>query len=140
MASCAILIFDFTGENEMADSGAAKIVTPRKRVAKGPRRPQYLQTVEQDKFMFMLGALLSEVSAIRDRLDTHEALAGLGRPITAAEVEAYQITDERQQARSAERDAMLRRVFRVLLEELEEARESLSSKELEAVLAEDTGD
>jgi hypothetical protein len=121
----------------MSASAATTVSAPRKRVAKGPKRPQYFQSVEQDKFMFMFNALLSEVSAIRERLDTHEALAAQGRSVSAAEVDAFKLSDDQQQVRSLARDAMLRRVFRVLLEDLEEARESLSSKDLEAVLSED---
>jgi hypothetical protein len=114
-----------------------KTIAPRKRVAKGPKRPQYLQNPELDKFMMMFTALLADVSAIRDRLDTHERLAKLGKVATPEEVEAFKVDAEVQADREKQRDAMLSRVFRILLEELEAARDSLSTKLLEEVLEDD---
>jgi hypothetical protein len=114
-----------------------KTIAPRKRVAKGPKRPQYLQNPELDKFMMMFTALLADVSAIRDRLDTHERLAKLGKVATPEEVEAFKVDADVQADREKQRDAMLNRVFRILLEELEAARDSLSTKLLDEVLEED---
>jgi hypothetical protein len=66
-------------------------------------------------------ALMSEVSSLRDRLDTHEAVAELGQPITSAAIEAYELTPERQAAREVNRQAMLKRVLRAITEEREAA-------------------
>jgi hypothetical protein len=121
----------------MSASSNEIVVAPRKRVAKGPKRPQYLENPELDKFMMMFTALLGEVSALRDRVDTHEALATQGRPLTTEEVEAYKITEERQRSRDSAREAMLNRVFRILLEEREEARDALNTQLLDQVLKED---
>jgi hypothetical protein len=112
-------------------------IKPRRRVAKGPKRPQYLANAELDKFMMMFTALLAEFSAMRDRMDTYEALAAAGRPISPAEVEAYEVSEADIQAREERRQALLNRVFRVLLEELEEARLAISQRDLETVLTED---
>ncbi len=112
-------------------------IAPRKRVAKGPRRPTYMVNPELDKFMMMFNALLVEVSALRERIETHEALGKAGRPIAPEEVEAFAITEEMRAGREAGREAMLRRVFRILLEELEQAKSELSTRELETVLADD---
>jgi len=112
-------------------------LTPRKRVAKGPRRPQYLENPELDKFMMMMTAMLAEISSLRDRLDTHEALAKRGAAIIPETVEVYSPTAEERALRERRRDAMLSRVFRILLEELEEAKAAISTAELETVLAED---
>ena len=115
---------------------SAEDFAPRRRVAKGPKRPQYLQHPELDKFMMMLTTVLGEISSLRDRLDTHEALVELGQMPTAAAVEAFELDEGRRAARDDRRTALLRRVFRPLLEELEAARFALSERELEAVLAE----
>jgi hypothetical protein len=112
-------------------------LAPRKRVAKGPRRPQYLENPELDKFMMMMTAMLSEISSLRDRLDTHEALAKRGHAIVPDAVEVYRPTPEERALRERRRDAMLSRVFRILLEELEEAQTALGAADLETVLAED---
>ncbi len=118
-------------------SSRSTSLAPRKRVAKGPRRPQYLENPELDKFMMMMTAMLAEISSLRDRLDTHEALAKRGAAIVPEAVEAYSPTAEERALRERRRDAMLNRVFRILLEELEEAKTALSPADLETVLAED---
>jgi hypothetical protein len=91
----------------------------RKRIATGPKRPRYLADRDLDRMMIMLVALMGEVSSLRDRLDTHEALGDAGRPLNTGEVEAYKLDESRNLRREEERMAMVRRVFRVLKEELE---------------------
>jgi len=97
---------------------------PRRRWARGVDRPQYLSPNDLDRVMVMLVALMSEVSSLRDRLDTHEALAELGRSATTTEIEAYELTPERQTAREVNRQAMLKRVLRAITEEREAALDS----------------
>ena len=94
---------------------------PRQRWAKGQARPRYLQPDDLDKMMIMFVALMSEVSALRDRLDTHEAVADSGGSATTAAIEAYELTAERHLQREANRHAMLTRVFRAITEERDEA-------------------
>lgn len=89
------------------------------RVARGPKRPDYMGNRDLDRFMMMFTALIGEVSALRDRLDTHELLAAAGRVATPEAIEAFEIPGEDTARRAAAREAMLRRVFRVALEELE---------------------
>lgn len=74
-----------------------------------------------DRFMMMFTALIGEVSALRERLDTHELLAAAGQVATPDAIEAFAVPAEDAARRAATRDAMLRRIFRVALEELEEA-------------------
>ncbi len=112
-------------------------ISPRKRVAKGPRRPTYMVNPELDKFMMMFNALLVEVSALRDRIDTHEALGKAGLPIAPEEVDSFRLTEAMRAAREARREAMLKRVYRIVLDELEQARTAISTRELEEVLASD---
>ena len=112
-------------------------IAARRRVAKGPKRPQYLQNPELDKMMMMMTSLMGEVSAVRERLDTLEALGERNQLVTRTSVERYRLDSAEQAGRSAERDRMMARVFRILLEELEVARDMLSTRELEEVLIED---
>jgi hypothetical protein len=71
--------------------------------------------------MVMFVALMSEVSALRDRLDTHEAVAELGGKPTAEAIEAYELTPERRAQRETVRQAMIHRVLRAITEEREAA-------------------
>ncbi len=64
----------------------------------------------------MLLALATEVSALRERLDTHERLAALGQPPLPAAIEAYEPPAEVEAARSAARRSLVDRIARVLLE------------------------
>lgn len=99
----------------------SRTLRPRKRWAKGQSRPRYLQPDDLDKVMVMFVALMSEVSALRDRLDTHEAVAELGGTATTNAIETYELTPERHLARETNRQAMLKRVFRAITEERDEA-------------------
>lgn len=101
---------------------------PRRRVAIGPKRPQYLASREIDRVLMVVTALMSEVSALRDRLATHEALADLGIVATGAAVEAYRPDTAAAASREAERTAMMKRVYRVVFEELD----AVQQTELEA--------
>jgi hypothetical protein len=76
--------------------------------------------------MVMMVALMSDVSALRDRLDTHEALAELGLPATTDAVEAYELTPGRQADREIRRQGMLKRVLRAITEEREAALDKTS--------------
>ena len=73
--------------------------------------------------MAIITALTAEVSALRERLDSHEALAEKRRVPTTRAVEGYKLTAVRRDTRERERQAMLSRVFRILLEDLESARQ-----------------
>jgi hypothetical protein len=87
-------------------------IRPRK--ATGPDRPTYFTHGDLDRVMSILLALISEVAAIRDRLDTHERLAGSG-----AAVEAYRPDAQADAEREAWRGAYIRRLFRVITEDVE---------------------
>lgn len=106
-----------TGMENDVQSG----LRPRQRWAKGQARPRYLQVEDIDRVMIMFVALIAEVSALRDRIDTHEAVAELGNAPTTATIEAYELTPERHERREASRHAMLTRVLRALTEERDEA-------------------
>jgi len=93
---------------------AARIKRLRK--ANGPRRPRYLASPDADRAVMMLLALASEVSALRERLDTHERLAALGQPPLPAAIEAYEPPAAVEAARAAARRSLIDRIARVLLE------------------------
>lgn len=92
---------------------------PRKRIAKGPPRPAYFESPDLDKMMIMFVAMLSELLALRDRLETHEFLLERDGALSAASIEAYRPSPELETEREARRLATLRRVFRVLNDEFE---------------------
>lgn len=98
----------------------SELRTPRLRVARGPRRPDYLGNRDLDRFMMMFTTLIGEVSALRDRIDTHELLAAAGQVATPDAIESFIPEPGDTIRRSDAREAMLRRIFRVALEELEQ--------------------
>jgi hypothetical protein len=115
---------DATLERSQAQGqGQAQGRRPRRRWARGVDRPHYLQPGDLDSMMVMFVALMAEVSTLRDRLDTHEALADRGAAPATDAVESFSLDAERQAAREAARSAMLRRVLRAITEEREAALE-----------------
>jgi hypothetical protein len=94
----------------------------RPRKAAGPARQSYFDASDVDRVMGVLLALVSEVAAIRERLDTHERLAGAGSAASVEAVEAYRADDIAEDQREAWRDAYIRRLFRVITEDVEDLR------------------
>jgi hypothetical protein len=92
---------------------------PRRRIAKGPPRPKYLRPGDLDRMMIMFVALVAEVLALRDRLDTHEFLLERDGTLSAASIEAWRPSAEMEAEREARRLATMRRIFRVLRDEFE---------------------
>jgi hypothetical protein len=90
----------------------------RPRKATGPERPTYLEAGDVDRVMAVLLALISEVAAIRERLDTHERIAVGGGDPAPDVVEAYVADPATEADREAWRDAYIRRVLRVMTEDL----------------------
>ena len=97
---------------------------PRRRVAIGPPRPQYMLNEENDRMMMIIAALTAEVSALRDRLDTHEALGEKQQFAGSGDVEKFRLTADRQQSREIARQQLLSRVFRVVFEDLDGVRQA----------------
>ncbi|MBL8629747.1 MAG: hypothetical protein JNM81_08980 [Rhodospirillaceae bacterium] len=86
-------------------------------VAKG-KQPQFHEDRAIDQLMAMVTALTAEVSILRDRLDTHERLAEAGKPSRREDVEAFIPDTGIMAERSEQRQRLLRKVFRVLKEDL----------------------
>lgn len=103
------------GITMMAEEGNAS--RPRKAV--GPERPTYFNAGDIDRVMAILLALVSEVASIRDRVDTHERVAAAGTPPALDLVETYVPDAAANAAREAWRDAYIRRLFRVITEDVE---------------------
>ncbi len=91
----------------------------RARKAVGPDRPSYLDAADVDRVMAVLLALISEVAAIRERLDAHERICSTGAAPAVEAVEAYLPDAETEAAREVWRDGYIRRLFRVLTEDIE---------------------
>jgi hypothetical protein len=91
----------------------------RLRKAVGPERPTYLRPEDTDKVMAIVLALMSEVAALRERLDTHERLAATGMAPVPDAVEAFQPDEIVEAEREAWREAYIKRLLRVMTEELE---------------------
>ena len=91
----------------------------RARKATGPDRPAYLNTGDIDRVMAILLALVSEVAAVRERLDTHERIADMGTLPGKAGIEAYRASPVDEAEREVWRDAYIKRLFRVITEDIE---------------------
>jgi len=94
----------------------------RPRKANGPDRQSYFDASDVDRVMGVLLALVSEVAAIRERLDTHERLSSAGAAPSVEAVESYRADDAAEDQREAWRDAYIRRLFRVITEDVEALR------------------
>ncbi len=103
---------------------------PRPRKAVGPERPTYFDSEDIDRVMAVLLALVSEVASIRERLDTHERLAAGGEPPAAEAVEAYEPDAGVESQREAWRNAYIRRLFRVITEDIEDLNRAPDSRGL----------
>jgi hypothetical protein len=86
----------------------------RARTASGPDRQVYLGAEDIDRVMAVVLALASEVSSLRDRLDTQERVAG-----THESVETHVPDAAADAARDAWRDAYIHRIFRVITDDAE---------------------
>jgi hypothetical protein len=93
--------------------------SPKERVwvAKG-KQPKFHDDRAIDQLMAMVTALTAEVSILRDRLDTHERIAEARKLYRKDDVEGFQATPTVVAERSAQRQRLLRKVFRVLKEDL----------------------
>lgn len=98
-------------------SDGVKRARPRK--AAGPDRPRYFDAGDVDRVMAIVLALASELASVRQRLDTHERLAADGKIATPELVEAHVPDPSAEVEREAWRDAYIKRLFRVITEDIE---------------------
>ena len=86
-------------------------------VAKG-RAPRFHDDRTVDQLLAMVVALTGEISILRDRLDTHERLAANKGVFSAPEVDEFLPSPEVMTARGVQRTRLMRKVFRVLKEDM----------------------
>jgi hypothetical protein len=86
-------------------------------VAKG-KQPQFHDDRAIDQLMAMVLALTAEISILRERLDTHERLAAGKGVFSPPEVDRFLPGPDAMKERSAQRTRLMRKVFRVLKEDL----------------------
>ena len=106
---------------------AAARPAKRVRTARG-RHPKSLSDPNVEKILSMVVALSAEVSALRERLDTHECLSDANKPVSGRTVDAYVPDDAAERERQEWRQRYLLRVFRTVTAELDE----IERKESEA--------
>lgn len=88
---------------------------------------------ETARLLAMCAALASELAIVRERLDTHERLAGQGKAATLEEVEAFTPTPADGAHRDGLRNRLIGVVFRPLVDDAErEARAAAAQAGREA--------
>ncbi len=73
-------------------------------------KPDFIEQVRSDQLVDVVMRLAMEVSTLRDRLDVHEALAqeqGFGGPEV---VDAYQLSEQAQNAQAQRRELWVQRI------------------------------
>ncbi len=82
------------------------------RASKG-KRPHFFDDPSIDQMMTFLLELMTETSALRDRLDTVERLLETRGSITRADIEGYRADDAVEGERTAWRKGFIERVLRM---------------------------
>ena len=95
-------------------NGTSFDARPRKAI--GPDRPVYLGDGDLDRVMAVVLALASEVASL------HERIANAGAPPATQAVESYEPDPATLAARDAWRDAYIKRLFRIFVEDVEALR------------------
>jgi len=78
------------------------------------RNPHFFDDPNTDRLLTMVMELASEVSVLRDRLDTHERVASQKSLYTEDDIEEFQPSDEEAAARSKWRSRFLDRLLKGL--------------------------
>ncbi len=84
--------------------------------------PVYFEQENIDRLMRMVMTLATEVAVLRERIDTHEQVAGAKKLFSAADIEAFEPNAETAAARDAWRTRFIDRMLKLMSEEMEEAR------------------
>ena len=86
-----------------------KIETPRP--AKG-KRPQYFDDPAVDQLHATLLAVTAELSVLRDRFDLIERVLDTKGVVSREDIEAFELDEQAHTERGANRDKLIRRLFR----------------------------
>jgi hypothetical protein len=78
------------------------------------RNPHFFDDPNIDRLLTMVMELASEVSVMRDRLDTHERLAALHGIYAEKDVEGYRPSEEEAKVRQEWRSRFLDRILKAL--------------------------
>ncbi len=94
-----------------------------KRTVKG-RRPQFNDDSSMDNAHGMIMALAAELAVLHDRVDTMQRVAARKGIVLSEEIESFVPDDETLVAREEWRRALLRRMFYVLREQVDDVSQS----------------
>lgn len=111
--------------------GAMKAI----RDAKG-KRPHFYEAPGLDQAMSMILVLASELTAMRDRLDTVERVAAAKGVMLEADIEAYQPDQAVLEAREERRQAFLGRLYYLARKEATELTTEDTSERYQRMLDE----
>lgn len=78
------------------------------------RNPHFFDDPNTDRLLTMVMELASEMSVMRDRLDTHERLAARKGVYSEQDIEAFDPSDDEAKARAEWRDRFLERILKAL--------------------------
>jgi hypothetical protein len=107
---------------------SAARLPPFPRVARG-QRPDFFADESSDILLSMNVALLSELMATRERLDTLERLLARKGVVANDEIEGFEETPQDEAEREQRRETMARHVFYLLLQQAERAARSAPAAE-----------
>jgi len=115
--------------------------SPRPHVIKDAKgkRPQFYETEGLDAAMSMIMVLASELNVLRDRLDAAERVAKAHGMDLAAGIEALVLDQDALEAREAERQAFLGRLFYLARKDAAEAAAAESHDGYTATITEIAG-
>ncbi|MEM9532608.1 MAG: hypothetical protein AAGA23_16950 [Pseudomonadota bacterium] len=102
-------------------------------------RPQFFEDPGLDEAMSMILVLASELSVLRDRLDTYERLSADGKAPSQADVERYQPDEETLNAREAARQDLFERLYFVARKRAQEIAEQDHGQRYREVLDDAAG-
>jgi hypothetical protein len=94
--------------------------TPRLRKTVRGKRPEFHENAAIDRLVHMVMTLASEVSTLRDRIDTMERLGSDAGWLKAGAVDAYRPPLEVRTVREKRREEYVQRLFAIMQEELDD--------------------
>ncbi len=103
--------------------------------AKG-RRPYFHHDPAVDKVLAIAMALAAELSVTRERLDTVERILAAKGVMRQDEIDAWRPDDDAKNARAALRNDYVRRVLRIIQQELDDLEQMKAEDEYQRVVRE----
>ncbi len=100
------------------------------------KRPEFYQTPGLDAAMAMIMTLASELSVVRDRLDSAERVAKANGLDLAAGIETLELDQDALEEREARRQDFMQRLFYLQLKDADEAAQAQTSAAFEATIHE----